>query len=131
MVDIRSKQRTVAKERRMEARLKFHCDATAMGISGIQTITNISLGGFYLKGDIPDRIDIGQTKTINVKLPSEKYVTRLKAKVVRKTYQGIGCQLANQNGRARATLSKFVKLYNFYGSSLFRVGNLLITKYRK
>ena len=75
----------VAEERRMEARLKFHCDATAMGISGIQTITNISLGGFYLKGDIPDRIDTGQTKTINVKLPSEKYVTRLKAKVVRQT----------------------------------------------
>jgi len=119
MVDIRSEQRTVAKERRMDARLKFHCDATAMGISGIQTITNISFGGFYLKGDIPDRIDIGQTKTINVKLPSEKYVTRLKAKVVRKTYQGIGCQLVNQNGRERATLSKFVKLYNFYSDINF------------
>ena len=119
MVDFRSKQPTVAEERRVEARLKFHCDATVMEISGIQTITNISIDGFYLKGDIPDRIEIGQTKTINVKLPSEKYVTRLKAKVVRKTYQGIGCQLANQNGRERASLSKFVKLYHFYNDINF------------
>jgi hypothetical protein len=48
-VDFQRRPRKVAEERRMEARLEFHCDATVMGISGIQTITDISFGGFYLK----------------------------------------------------------------------------------
>jgi hypothetical protein len=113
-VDFRSKQRKVAEERRMETRLEFHCDATVMGLSGIQTITDISPGGFYLKGDIADRFDIGQNKTINVKLPSEKYVTKLKAIVKHKSYRGIGCQLAKQNGRERVIWSKFFKFYNFF-----------------
>jgi hypothetical protein len=98
----------------MEARLDFHCDATVMGLSGIQTITDISFDGFYLKGDIPDGFEIGQNKTFNVKLPSEKYVTRLKAIVKHKTFRGIGCQLAKDNGHERITLSKFFKFYNFY-----------------
>lgn len=119
MVDTRSEQQGFNKERRQDPRLEFRCDATAMGFSGIQTITDISIGGFYLKGNIPDRIEIGQTETFNVKLPSEKYVTRLKAKVVRKTYQGIGCLLANQNGRERAAISKYIKLYNFYNDINF------------
>lgn len=114
MVDIRSEPQGINKERRIDPRLAFHCDATAMGFNGIQTITDISIGGFYLKGAVPDRIEIGQIETINVKLPSEKYVTRLKANIVRKTHQGIGCQLVNQNGHERAALSRFIKLYNFY-----------------
>ena len=114
MVDIRSEQRKVKIERRMDPRLELHCDATVLGLKGIQAITDISLGGFYLKGDIPDRIEIGQIKAVNVKLPSERYVTRFKAKVMRKTYRGIGCQLANRNSREWATLYKFFKFYNFY-----------------
>lgn len=113
-MDIRSEQLKVAAERRMDARLELQFDATVTGISGIPKITNISLGGFFLKGDIPDRIEIGQIKAINVKLPSEKYVTRFKAKVMRKNYQGIGCQLTNQNGREWVTLFKFFKFYKFY-----------------
>lgn len=113
-VDFWSKQRKVAEERRMEPRLEFYCDATVMGLSGIQTITDISPGGFYLKGDIADRFEIGQNKTINVKLPSEKYVTRLKAIVKHKSHRGIGCQLAKPNGREGVILSKFFKFYNFY-----------------
>lgn len=120
MADIRSEQRKVAAERRMDARLELQFDATVLGISGIPKITNISLGGFFLKGDISDRIEIGQIKAINVKLPSEMNVTRFKARVMRKNYQGIGCQFASQNGRERATLSKFVKFYNFYNDINFK-----------
>ena len=112
--DFRSKHRKVSEERRMDERIEFNCDATVMGLSGIQTITDLSFDGFYLKGDIAEGFGIGQKKIINVKLPSEQYVTRLKANVVRKTRQGIGCQLVSQNGHERATLSKFIKLYNFY-----------------
>ena len=120
MADIRSEQQKVAAERRMDARLALQFDATVLGISGISKITNISAGGFFLKGDISDRIEIGQIRAINVKLPSEMNVTRFKARVLRKNYQGIGCQFAYQNGRERATLSKFVKFYNFYNDINFK-----------
>lgn len=120
MADIRSEQQKVAAERRMDARLALQFDATVSGISGIPKITNISAGGFFLKGDISDRIEIGQIRAINVKLPSEMNVTRFKARVMRKNYQGIGCQFAYQNGRERATLSKFVKFYNFYNDINFK-----------
>ena len=45
MVVMRSEQQEVNKERRKDPRLAFHCDATAMGFSGIQTITDISIAG--------------------------------------------------------------------------------------
>lgn len=120
MADIRSEQRKVAAERRMDARLALQFDAKVLGISGIPKITNISAGGFFLKGDISDRIEIGQIRAINVKLPSEMNVTRFKARVMRKNYQGIGCQFAFQNERERATISKFFKFYNFYNDINFK-----------
>ena len=114
MADKHIEEHRAAKERRRDRRLGFSCDATVLGIHGIQTITDMSYGGFYLQGDIPGNIETGQTKTVNLRLPSEKHVTRLRVKIIHKTFQGMGCQLTNQNGRERAALSKFFKLYNFY-----------------
>ena len=114
MVDIRSESRRVKVERRKDRRLDVHFDATVLGINGIPAITDISLGGFFFKGNISDRIEVGQIKAFNVKLPSEKYLTRFKAKVMRKTYRGMGCQLTNRNGREWTTLYKFFKFYNFF-----------------
>ena len=114
MADMRIEEQRGVEERRRDRRLAFSCDATVMGINGIQTIADISFGGFYLQGDIPDRITSGQTKTVNLKLPSEDHVTSFRAKIIHKTYQGMGCQLTHQNGHERATLTKFFKLYNFY-----------------
>ena len=114
MVDIRSESRRVKVERRKDRRLDVHYDATVLGVNGIPAITDISLGGFFLKGNISDRIEVGQIKAFNVKLPSEKYLTRFKAKVMRKTYRGMGCQLTNQNGHEFVTLNRFFNLYHFY-----------------
>ena len=94
MADTRAEQQKVTRERRIDERLECNCDATVLGFRGIQEITDISLGGLFLIGDVPDRIEIGQVTDINTKLPTERYVTRFKAKVIRKTYGGIGCAIA-------------------------------------
>jgi hypothetical protein len=114
MADTRAEQQKVTRERRIDERLECNCDATVLGFRGIQEIIDISLGGLFLKGDVPDRIEIGQVTDINTKLPTERYVTRFKAKVIRKTYGGIGCQLTYQNGHEWTTLNKFLNLYHFY-----------------
>lgn len=117
MADPQAEQQKVTRERRKDERLEFNCDATVLGFRGIQEITDFSIGGLYLKGEIPDRIGVGHVKYINVKLPTEKYVTRFKAKVMRKTYGGIGCQLIYQYGHEWATMNKFLNLYNFYSDT--------------
>ena len=54
MVDIRSEKREVQIEKRKDPRLELHCEANIFGLKGIQTITDISLGGIFIEvlGDV-------------------------------------------------------------------------------
>lgn len=92
MADIRSEKRDVSVERRKHPRLELHCNATVLGLTGLQKITDISLGGIFIEAKIPDKVKIGQIITVNTKLPTEKSVIKFKAKVVSQLERGIGCQ---------------------------------------
>ena len=92
MADLRSEKKNVAQERRDDPRLEFHCNAMVLGLDGIKTITDISLGGIFIEVGELHEIEMGQAVVINVKLPTEPKTMRFKAKVVNKTQRGIGCQ---------------------------------------
>jgi hypothetical protein len=92
MVDLRSDKKEVKTERRKDPRLEFHCDARVLSIDGIQTITDISLGGIFIETDMLDQISVGQIVTAVTNLPTERKAIRFKAKVVSKRDRGIGCQ---------------------------------------
>lgn len=92
MADLRSEKKSVKQERRNDPRLEFHCNAMILGLDGVKTITDISLGGIFIEAKELHEIEIGQAVVINVKLPTEPQAMRLKAKVVNKNYRGIGCQ---------------------------------------
>lgn len=92
MADLRSEKKSVKQERREDPRLEFHCSAMVLGLEGIKTITDISLGGIFIEVGGLDKIEIGQTVVINVKLPTEPKTMRLNAKVVNKNQRGIGCK---------------------------------------
>ena len=92
MADLRSEKKNVRQERRKDPRLEFHCNAMVLGLDGVKTITDISLGGIFIEVEELDRVEIGQTVIINVKLPTEANMLRFRAKVVNKTHRGIGCQ---------------------------------------
>ncbi len=111
MVDLRSEQRKVKEERREHPRLEFHCDATVLGINGIQIITDISLGGVFIETSIPDNIKVGRTITISTKLPSDKNLIRLKAKVVNQRDRGIGCQFVNLSDQERYAICMCFTLF--------------------
>ena len=70
MADIRSEKKKVKKERRRDPRLEFHCDAMVLGVDGVLTITDISLGGIFIEVGALDTITIGQIVIINVKFPT-------------------------------------------------------------
>jgi len=111
MVDLRSEQRKVKEERREHPRLEFHCVATALGIQGILTITDISLGGVFIEASIPDHITVGRTIIINTKLHSERNMFRLKAKIVNQRDRGIGCQFVNLNDQERDAICMCFELF--------------------
>ncbi|MDX2510947.1 MAG: PilZ domain-containing protein [Desulfobacterales bacterium] len=104
MVDIRSENKEVKNEIRNDLRLEFHCDAKVLGIDGIQTITDISLGGIFIETNILDKIRIGQILSVNTKLPTDRSVIRFKAKVVHKTNRGIGCQFISLDDQKREAI---------------------------
>lgn len=92
MADLRSEKKSVKRERRKDPRLEFHCDAIVLGLDGVKTITDISLGGIFIETKELDKIEISKSVVVNVKLPTEPKTMRFKAKVVNKTRRGIGCQ---------------------------------------
>ncbi len=92
MVDVRSENNEIKIERRAHPRLELHCDATVLGLKGIPTLTDISLGGCFIEVKIPGKVKTGQIITVNTKLPSERNGIKFKAKIVCQTERGIGCQ---------------------------------------
>ena len=104
MVDVRSENKDIKNEKRNDPRLEFHCDARVFGIDGIQTITDISLGGIFLETNILDEIEVGQILIVNTKLPTERNVIRFKAKVMYKTNRGIGCQFVSLDDQKREAI---------------------------
>ena len=72
-----------------------------LGLDGIKTITDISLGGIFIEVEELDKIKIGQPVMINVKLPTEPKTMRFKAKAVIKTHRGIGFQFISLEERQK------------------------------
>lgn len=111
MVDVRSEQRTVELERRKYPRLELHCIATVPGLDGTQTITNISLGGIFIDANIPGKVKVGQIIIVNARLPTDRKMVRLKAKIVYQRDRGIGCQFINMNDQERDAICTCFELF--------------------
>jgi len=101
MVDVRSEKKEVNVERRAHSRLELHCDTTVPGLKGIQTLTDISIGGCFIEAEIPGKVKIGQVITVNAKLPTEKNRITVKAKIVSQRERGIGCQFISLQDDAK------------------------------
>jgi hypothetical protein len=111
MVDVRSEKREVRVERRQHPRLELHCDATVLGLEGIQSITDISLGGIFIEAKIPEKEKIGQIITVNTNLPTEKNTIKFKAKIVTQSDRGIGCQFISLQDDERDAICLCFEMY--------------------
>jgi hypothetical protein len=104
MVVFRSENRTVGKDNRNFPRTELRCDATIFGVDGILTITDISLGGCFFEAKLSYTIPINKIVTINLKLPTEKRVLKMKAKTINQIERGIGCQFIYENDREKRAI---------------------------
>ena len=92
MVDIRSQEVNVDKERRKHPRLEFHCKATIRGINQVLKVTDISMGGFFFELKTQKKLKMGSVVDVSMRLPTEYKTIRFKAKLISQTDRGIGCK---------------------------------------
>ncbi|MBT8371925.1 MAG: PilZ domain-containing protein, partial [Deltaproteobacteria bacterium] len=95
MLDTRSKYRKVVDEKRRHPRLELHCYAVVRGMSGLFTVTDISLGGIFIEPQAPVIVKVGQIADIKIKLPEASKSIQVKVRVVNQTSRGIGCEFIN------------------------------------
>ena len=111
MVDVRSDKKEVKTERRAHPRLELHCEAVVPGLKGIQTLTDISLGGCFIEANIPGKLKLGQIITFKTKLPTERNQLEVKAKIVSQRKRGIGCQFISLQDDARDAICTCFELF--------------------
>ena len=115
MVNFRSEKRAVGTDNRKYPRIEFRCKASVLGIDGILTITDISLGGVFVEVKLPGKVPTDKMVTLNLKLPTEKNVMQLKARVTNQTDRGIGCQLTYKNEKERKAI---YRCFDFFKDTL-------------
>jgi Tfp pilus assembly protein PilZ len=96
-IDCRRTVTETSEERRMDPRVDLQCPVYIEGIREVKTITDLSLGGVFVECDAVsrNRFRTGQLITLNMKLPTESDMIRVKAQVVGNNDRGLHCQFAH------------------------------------
>jgi hypothetical protein len=92
MVTFRRKFVAVPSDRRRHTRIEFHFPVVILGVDDQAQILDFSLDGFYIELRSGKQLNIGQLINLALRLPIEREPLRLKAKIVYKDSQGIGCR---------------------------------------
>ncbi|MBW2107418.1 MAG: PilZ domain-containing protein [Deltaproteobacteria bacterium] len=103
-VDFRRKVSQVPQDKRRHPRLEFHCPARLQGIKTVCRVTDISMGGVFLEVDSTSGLELGQTLTLVLKLPTEYEPTKLTVQVANIRERGVGLRFTNLNSRTRQTI---------------------------
>jgi c-di-GMP-binding flagellar brake protein YcgR len=82
----------MSQDKRKNPRIAFLLQVMIMGQPGLQEIKDFSLGGLFIKVKEPSQFKEGDKIDLVMKLPEENNSTRIKARVVRVTTEGIGVE---------------------------------------
>jgi DNA-directed RNA polymerase subunit M/transcription elongation factor TFIIS len=112
MLDIRSALKKVNQDQRRHARLELHCNAVVRGLNGIFRVTDISLSGVFIEPEEPVIVKIGRITDINIKLPIQKTVIRVKVKFVYRNRRGIGCEFVSLSPSIRENIKRCISEFS-------------------
>ena len=112
MVKFKRQYIKVAKERRNNDRIEFHYPIVILGIDEKAQILDFSPEGLYIEMRAKKKLTVGRYVNLALKLPSEKEVLRLRAKIAYKDKNGIGCQLVDTSGHIYASLERCFNIIN-------------------
>ena len=82
-------------DKRRTPRISFHLEVIVKDCEGTTEITDLSLGGLFIRLEDPAHLKEGDVVPLVVQLPLEKTPLYVKVKVVRVTSEGIGVEYMN------------------------------------
>lgn len=112
MVNLRRQFIKVASERRNNERIEFHYPVVILGIDDKAQILDFSPEGFYVELSADKDLAVGRSINLALKLPTEKSVLNIRARVAYKDHWGIGCQLVNMTPHIYASLERCFNIFN-------------------
>ena len=112
MVNLRRKHVKVKSERRNNDRIEFHYPIVILGIDEKAQIVDFSPEGFFIEMHAKKNLPIGRHVNLALKLPTEKEVLRLRAKIAYKDKNGIGCQLVDTTVKLYESLERCFNIIN-------------------
>ena len=98
-------------DRRKDPRIDFHLELTIEGYKGATEIRDLSLGGLLIKLDDPSHFSPGDVIVLVMLLPFEDKPVDVKAKVVRRTPEGIGVEYVKLSPYHRMVLEQCFHIF--------------------
>lgn len=95
-------------ERRFAPRVDLQCPAYIEGIREEKSVTDFSLGGFFVECDAISRnkFRIGQLITLNIKLPTEDDLIQVRAQLINYSDRGMHCRFAHLGHRTEYAIHR-------------------------
>ena len=85
-------------EKRISPRIEFHLEVVIKGYHGVKKTSNFSTVGLFIEIENPSRFKQGQILELITRLPEEKKVMKIKARVAHITERGIGVKFMDLSG---------------------------------
>ena len=112
MVKLRRQFVEVDNDRRNNQRIEFHYPVVILGIDEKAQILDFSPEGFHIELSSDQRLAVGRNINLALKLPDEKSVLNIRAKVTYQDNSGIGCKLVDGTPRIYDALERCFNIIN-------------------
>lgn len=112
MVNLRRQYLSVESDRRYSNRIEFHYPIVILGFNEKAKILDFSPDGFYIETRIQNKLAVGRQINLALKLPIDKEVLRLRAKVAYKDNNGIGVQVVDLTQKLYLALERCFNIFN-------------------
>ncbi|MGD8835735.1 MAG: PilZ domain-containing protein [Desulfobacteraceae bacterium] len=112
MVKFKRQHIEVKSNRRNSDRIEFHYPVVILGIDEKAQILDFSPEGLYIEMHAKNKLAVGRHVNLALKLPTEKEVLRLRAKVAYTDKTGIGCQLVDTTVNIYQSLERCFNIIN-------------------
>ena len=112
MVNFKRQFIEVDAERRSNQRIEFHYPVVILGIDEKAQILDFSPEGFYIELSTSKNLPVGRSINLALKLPTEKSVLNIRARVTYRDKKGIGCRLVDTTPDIDAALEGCFNIFN-------------------
>ena len=112
MVKLRRQFIEVENDRRNNQRIEFHYPVVILGIDEKAQILDFSPEGFFIELSSDQPLAVDRSINLALKLPDEKSVLKIRARVTYQDKSGIGCKLVDATPHIHNSLERCFNIFN-------------------